>query len=67
MNKLPEKLKELRLENNLSQAELGKELGFTQTAIAKWEAGKRSPNIEGLISISKFFRCSIDYLVGLED
>lgn len=67
MNKLPQRLKELREEKGLSQSLLGKELGYTQAGIAKWESGERSPSIDCLIALAKFFKCSIDYLVGLEN
>ncbi len=67
MNKFSERLRELRLEKDLSQLKLGKELGYTQAAIGKWEAGTRSPNIDSLIEIARFFRVSVDYLLGLED
>lgn len=67
MNKFSERLKELRFENNLTQAELAKKAGITQSGIAKWEAGVRSPSIDTLILLAKFFDCSIDYLVGHEN
>lgn len=67
MNIFHEKLKELRIENNLTQAQLAKKTGFTQSTIAKWETGERVPSIDGFILLAKFFGCSIDYLVGLED
>ena len=64
MNKFPERLKALRVENNLTQTELAKQIGFTQTGIARWEAGERNPSIEMLIVLARFFKVSIDYLVG---
>lgn len=67
MNLLSKRLKELREEKGLTQTELGKALGFTQAAIAKWEAGTRSPNIDNMILLAKYFECSSDYLLGLED
>lgn len=67
MNKFSSKLKELREEKGLSQVELARELGFTQSAIAKWESGERNPSLDLLISIAKFFGVTTDYLLGLED
>lgn len=66
-NKFCERLKELRLENNLTQVQLSKKTGISQAGIAKWETGDRTPNVECLITLAKFFKCSIDYLVGLSD
>lgn len=67
MNAFAKQLKELRESSNLSQSELGKKLGFTQAGIAKWEAGTRSPSLDSLIKIAKFFKVTTDYLLGLED
>ena len=66
-NKFAEKLKELRIESGLSQAELASKFHYTQSTLANWELGKRNPCYDTLIDISKFFNVSIDYLMGLED
>ncbi len=61
-------LKELRIIKGLTQAQLGKALGYkTHGLIAQWESGRVFPAIENLIAIAKFFNVSVDYLVGLED
>lgn len=65
--KFCKRLKELREYEHLGYAELGQELGVSGTAIARWENGKRIPNIESLYAIAKFFGVSSDYLLGLED
>lgn len=67
MNKLKDRLKELREERQLSQSKLAKIIGFSQATIAKWETGDRSPTIEYLIILAKFFGCTSDYLIGLQD
>ena len=68
MDRFAKILKELREEKDLTQTQLGIELGFKgHSVIAQWESGKRFPEIENLITISKFFGVRIDYLVGLED
>lgn len=61
------RLKELREENNLTQTKLSIETGISQTGIAKWEKGSRTPSMECLIILAKYFCVSIDYLVGLVD
>ena len=65
LNKFKDNLKELRLEKNLGQVELAKELGVSKGVISLWENGLREPNMYSLIIISKFFNISIDELVGL--
>ena len=62
-----ERLKELRLEKELSAVELGKELNVRDSTIIRWENEKISPTIENLYNIAKFFNVSADYLLGLED
>ena len=61
-----ERLKELRVERKISQMELAKATGISQSAIAKWELCKTEPVASALIKISQFFGESVDYLLGVE-
>ncbi len=67
--KFAERLKELRLDRHLSQAQLAQKLGknISSSAIGLWELNKRVPNLDAVILISQFFGVSIDYLAGLQD
>lgn len=67
MGVFSERLKEIRLEKGLTQTQLAQKTNMSQAGIAKWETGHRTPSVEGLIALAKFFGVSIDYLVGLED
>ena len=60
-----ERLKELRLANNMSQMDLAKATGISQSAIAKWELGKTEPTASAIITLALFFNESTDYLLGL--
>ena len=62
-----ERLKELRIENNLSQMQLAQKTGLSQSAIAKWELGKTEPTASALITLAKFFNETTDYILGLVD
>ena len=62
-----ERLKELRIENNLSQMQLAQKTGLSQSAIAKWELGKTEPTASALITLAKFFNETTDYILGLLD
>ena len=66
MNCFGENLKLLRLENNIGQVELAKNLGVSKGIISLWENGKREPTISYVIRIAKFFDVTTDYLLGLE-
>jgi len=61
---LKTRIKELRLQGNLSQAKLGAALNLTQQAIAKWEKGVAEPDIETLGRLSCYFNVTTDYLLG---
>ena len=65
--KFSERLKELRIEKNLSQMELAKKTDISQSAIAKWELGKTEPSASALLTLSLFFDVSVDYLIGKTD
>ena len=41
-------------------------LETSRSTISFWENGEREPTMSSLIKLSKFFKVSIDYLVGLE-
>lgn len=60
-------IKDLRESQDMSQYELAKALQVSQSAVAKWELGKTEPTSAALVSISKFFGVSADYLLELED
>lgn len=64
----PEKLKELRLERNLSTRQLANALNnrITKTTICNWEAGITIPNFESVIIIAEYFGVTTDYFAGKE-
>lgn len=59
-----ERLKALRVENGMSQDNLSKELNISQSALGYYENCGRTPDIEFLEKVSKYFNVSIDYLLG---
>ena len=64
MNIFKERLKELRIEQGLSQQELGKMINMSKMAISQWESGHSEPSISQLIFLSELFEVSVDYLIG---
>ena len=62
-----QRVKELRKQQRLSQAELGDVLGLTHKSISTIESGIRGTTIEKLIVLAKFIDVSTDYLLGLKD
>ena len=66
-NKFKNILKALRQEKGIGQVELAKEIGVSKGVISLWENGLREPNMYSLIILAKFFKISIDDLVGLNN
>lgn len=67
MSSFNERLKELRVERNLSQKELGNLMNMSKMAISHWEGGHSEPSIRQLILLSDYFEVSVDYLIGKTD
>lgn len=59
------RLKELRAESGLSQAELARIIEVSDGTISFWENGINEPKMTYIIRLSKYFNVSADYLVGL--
>ncbi len=59
------RLKQLREENELSQSELGEQLGVSRGTISFYESQKRTADIEFLAAAAKFFGVDYDYLMGV--
>ncbi|MCX7999698.1 MAG: helix-turn-helix domain-containing protein [Leptospiraceae bacterium] len=58
------RLKELRLEKNLTQAELAGVLGLKPSIVGMYENGHRMPETKALAILADFFNVTTDYLLG---
>ncbi len=61
------RIKELREDNDLSQAEIAKVIKTTQQQYSKIEMGKSDISGEKLILLSRFYNVSVDYILGLSN
>lgn len=61
------RIRELRAEKNISQAQLAVVIGVTANAIGKYERGDREPKLERWQKLADYFGVSIGYLQGIED
>lgn len=61
------RIRDLREDNDLTQSQIAKLLGCTQQTYSRYETGEITIDINSLIKLAKFYRTSIDYLVGLSD
>lgn len=61
------KLKQLREEAGLSQAQLAMKLGVRQSTVGMWENGTNKPRNALLEKMASIFNVSTDYLLGRAD
>ena len=61
------RLTELRKRANLSQKELGEQLGVSHYTISAYEKERSEPSDAIKVKLANQFNVSIDYLVGLID
>ncbi len=61
------RLRDLREDADLTQTQLAKILGMSQTGYSKYETGENDIPTQVLIALAKFYGTSIDYILGLTD
>ena len=57
------RLKELRESKGLTQKEVAEIIGYSEISYARYENGKREPSLNTLLTMSKYFNVSINYLI----
>lgn len=62
-----DRLRGLREDNDLTQAELGKLINKSQQGYNHIETGRAELKIDDLVKLCKFYNISADYLIGLTD
>lgn len=60
------RLRKLRVNKGLTQAQLAERLGLTKSVISAYERDVRLPTYDTLISITRIFNVTSDYLLGIE-
>ncbi len=61
-----DRLKQLRTQSGMTQAQLAQRLGVTKSVVSFYELRERAPSSDILIRIAQVFHVSTDYLLGLE-
>lgn len=61
------RIKHVREDRDLTQAEIGQLLQKSQQGYNHIEAGRAELKIDDLITLCKFYDLSADYLIGLTD
>jgi len=67
MATIGDRIKQLRLENNLTQEEFGKIFGIVKSTVSMYESNKSTPDDELKKKIAEYFNVSLDWLMGVSD
>lgn len=62
-----QRMRDLREDNDLSQADLGRVLNKSQQGYSHIENGRAELKIEDLITLCRFYNVTADYFIGLTD
>lgn len=61
-----DRIKYLREQMGLSQAELAKQLGITRSSVNAWEMGISVPSTPYIVELADIFKISTDYLLCVD-
>lgn len=64
MESLGEKIKNIRISNNLKQSELADILHISEKTISSWENDRTTPDLNMIYKISNYFKKSFYYLIS---
>lgn len=64
MANLASRIKQLRLEKELTQTELANILGVLRSAVSNWEKGLRVPKTDTICKMCLYFGVTADYIYG---
>ena len=67
MSVFPERLKNLRLKNKISQAKVATDIGISDTQYQRYEYGESEPTLSVIIDLIRYFKVSPGWLMGLSD
>lgn len=63
---LGERLQQKRSGLKISQKEAAEAIGVSYSIISNYEKNERTPSLEKLMALANLYRCSVDYLLGIE-
>lgn len=58
------RIRDLREDRDMTQSQIAKILGMSQTGYSKYETGENDIPTAVLIQLARFYNTSIDYLLG---
>ena len=66
MERIGQKIKELRKKNDMTQETLADFLGVTYKAVSKWECGVTVPDLALIVPLARLLHVSTDDLLGMQ-
>ena len=61
------RIRELRVESNLTQKEIADIINMSQTGYSKYETGENDIPTQVLIALARFYNTSVDCILGETD
>ena len=62
-----QRLRDLRIDHDKSQAQIAEILGSTKNQVGKYERGEQEMPIKHLIALCNYYGVSADYILGLPE
>jgi transcriptional regulator with XRE-family HTH domain len=67
MRQYAQKIRDLRIDHDLSQAQIAAILGSTKNQVGKYERGEQEMPIKHLLTLCNYYNVSADYILGLPE
>ena len=64
---IAERLTALRIARHLTQQDAARDLNLTRSAVSAYENGRRTPSLDILLLLAKYYRTTTDYILGITD
>lgn len=61
---LPDNINRLMVSENVTNVQLGEELGISDETIRSWRKGTKVPTVDKLLKLAEYFNVSLDSLMG---
>lgn len=55
-----------RIKHQMSRDDMAKTLGVSKRTISNWQSGTTELPLSKLLALAKLWKCSVDYLLGLD-
>lgn len=62
-----DRIRTLRKDSGMSQADLARRLNVTRSSVNAWEMGLSAPTAQYIIELANLFHCSSDYILELDN